>query len=74
VAGIMQSVLTDLDSRQIQWSSYVLPKDNILPPQLAIASSQAGFGRAEFLEYSTHGQDSAMLDELLNESRMVMDR
>jgi hypothetical protein len=74
VADLLRSILADLDSQQVQWSAYVLPKENVLPPQLAMASSQAGFGRAEFLELSTQGHDSAMLDELLNESRMVMDR
>lgn len=69
--NVFVRILATLDSKRPAWVQYVLPPDNVLPEDLAGASSAADASN-QFADVAT--SDNEVLDQLMNETRAVLAR
>nr|PNR49751.1 hypothetical protein PHYPA_011647 [Physcomitrium patens] len=67
--NVFVRILATLDSKRPAWVQYVLPPDNVLPEDLAGASSAADASN-QFADVAT--SDNEVLDQLMNETRAVL--
>lgn len=70
---LIQSLRRAFEAQSVEWLSYVLPDDNVLPEDLAAASSAADSAASSLAdEFSSLDNDSVMLEQLMLETRNVI--
>eukprot|EP00897_Mesotaenium_endlicherianum_P001575 jgi/Mesen1/1445/ME000132S00389 len=71
--ALFGSIREAFEGRAVSWIAYVLPADDVLPDDLAAASSAADAARGPGGDESaTAESDAAMLEELMRETRSVL--
>eukprot|EP00245_Coleochaete_scutata_P003638 TRINITY_DN15409_c0_g1_i1.p1 TRINITY_DN15409_c0_g1~~TRINITY_DN15409_c0_g1_i1.p1 ORF type:complete len:401 (-),score=82.62 TRINITY_DN15409_c0_g1_i1:203-1405(-) len=74
---VFERVKCELETSGMDWAKYVLPEDNILPEELAQASSVADAMRSpeeSSMDFEEEGpvDDQPMLDSLMDETRAIL--